>query len=146
MNVRDPSPRKFIPLAGVLILAVALTGCASHQGQVGWLDQSAPPAGQYEIIRPVRGTASTTTILGYSSTTTHDLYDRARRDLMEELDLGNGRALTHRTMDITIRGFPPAVDSNLLDPFLTLVRVYQEKTVHFSGELVQVSGQVEPTP
>lgn len=137
---------RFLFLGGFLLLVASLGGCASHDASVGWLEQSAPPAGQYKILRPVEGTASTTNILGYSTKPPHDLYDRARRDLVEDLELGNGRSIAHRTMEVTTRGFPPKVDSNFLDPLLTLVRVYQDKTVHFSGDLVRITGPVEPSP
>ena len=145
MTRSDPLPSRTILFLVALLPVLGLGGCVSHQGQVGWLDQGTPPAGHYEIIRSVEGTASTRTLFGYSPETTHDLYDRARRNLVEDLELGNGRALVHRTLDVTTKGFPPSVDSNLLDPLLTLVRVYQSKTIHFSGELVRVTDRTEST-
>lgn len=137
--MRTVNSRIALALFITTLASLTLSGCATHSGEVGWLDQPEPPTGEYRVIQPVSGRARSVSVLGIPfDTKPSTLYAQARENLFSGTEVGDGRAIVHRTVDVVNRSFPPTIDSNLLEPAFSLIRVYHEKTVHFSGDLVKI--------
>lgn len=122
--------------AGVtLVMFVLLGGCGKHEGELGWLHEASQPDQPYRVVRSVSGTASSTVLVGYRHNTLN-LYERARENLIENAELKPGQRLINRTKDEFFATFPPPTDGGLLQPIFTMFRVYSQKTVILSGDVV----------
>lgn len=126
-----------------VLLAGVLSGCGTHQGELGWLEESSEPNRNYRVVRSVTGKATSWSVLGIG-TGSWNLYDRARRDLIQEANLEPGHRLINRTLDERTTGFPPKSSTpSLIDPILGLFQIYTRKEVYLSGEVVEITEPIE---
>jgi hypothetical protein len=130
MNIR------IVSVLTVLMVVVLIGGCVTHEGEVGWVDRAPELDHEYEIVRTVQGEGHATYIVGIGPAKM-DPFARARTDLIEEADLDEGQRVINRTLDVEVSGFPPKVDSFLISPLFTMIRVYYRKSVYLSGEVIQ---------
>lgn len=140
----------FLPLLLLAAGLLLLPGCGKHQGELGWLHEASEPTRNYRVVKSVTGTATSWSLLGMG-TNQWNLYDQARRDLYGKADLQPDQRLINRTLDERTIGFPPTSGSGsgpqgFFDPIIGLFQVYSQKTVHLSGEVVEITGPVSNQP